>query len=361
MEHDSPSLLFRLACEHLISSRVIRPGPVTLIERVSHARWEAGRATVDRVAHELTPARCAGLDAMLVVDPEIESTRLTWLGTGPTEASPAAVKAEIRKLAYLRELGAHTLGLSTLPAERRRFLAAVGCRLTAQALTRREPQRRHPILLTVLAQSAMDVLDEVVQLFDQAMSARESRARQKVRDQLAERGKAGEDRQSLLDASLAIVTDPAIPDEAVGGLIRGEGIGWERLRAAQSAALPPLPRDHGHLTALAGSYNYLRQFTPQVLETIDFDGGAAAEPLLKAVRILRELNATGARKVPAEAPTGFVPTRWRGYLDTAAKAGDVAGYRRYWELTVLLALRDGLRSETCSCPAPAVTPTRPPT
>lgn len=28
MEHDSPSLLFELACEHLRSSRLIRPGPV---------------------------------------------------------------------------------------------------------------------------------------------------------------------------------------------------------------------------------------------------------------------------------------------------------------------------------------------
>jgi hypothetical protein len=34
LEHDSPTLLFRLACEHLISARVIRPGVVKVIERV---------------------------------------------------------------------------------------------------------------------------------------------------------------------------------------------------------------------------------------------------------------------------------------------------------------------------------------
>jgi hypothetical protein len=48
-----------------------------------------------------------------------------------------------------------------------------------------------------------------------------------MRDALAERGKTGEDRQVLL-AILAIAADPAIPDEQVGGLIRGEAIGWER-------------------------------------------------------------------------------------------------------------------------------------
>jgi hypothetical protein len=38
MEHDSPSLLFRLASEYLISAKVIRPGPVVVVKRVAHAR-----------------------------------------------------------------------------------------------------------------------------------------------------------------------------------------------------------------------------------------------------------------------------------------------------------------------------------
>ncbi len=344
LEHDSPLLLFRLACEYLISARVIRPGPVTVVERVAHAREQARRETFDRLADEFTDQRRADLDNLLVNEPAIGTTRLRWLATGPVEASPAAVKAEVAKLAFLRGLDAHTLDLSVLPAERRRFLATVGRRLTAQALQRREPQRRYPILLTLLAQSATDVLDEVVQLFDQAVSARQSKAAHKMRDELAERGKAGEDRQALLDAILSIVADPAIPDEDVGGLIRGEKVGWERLRSAQATALPPLPRDHGHLAALDGSYGYLRQFTPQVLDAVTFAGGTAATDLLKAVEILRELNATGARKVPENAPTSFVPARWRGYLDTAVKAGNVTAYRHYWELCTLLALRDGLRT-----------------
>lgn len=200
-----------------------------------------------------------------MTDPVIGMTRLRWLSTCPVEASAAAVKAEIGKLEFLRELGAHTLDLSVLPAERRRFLATIGRRLTAQALARREPERRYPILLTQVTQSATEVLDEVVQLFDQAVSARESKTGHKMREALAERAKSGEGRQALLDAILAIAADPVVPDEQVGGLIRGEKIGWQRLRWAQSNALPPLPRDHGHLASLDGSYGYLRQFTPQML------------------------------------------------------------------------------------------------
>ena len=53
---------------------------------------------------------------------------------------------------------------------------------------------------------------------------------------------------------------------------------------------------------------------------------------------------TRAHKVPDGAPGGLVPARWVGYLEKAAKDGDVTAYRHYWELCVLMALRDGLRS-----------------
>ncbi|MBV9315671.1 MAG: hypothetical protein JO100_18495 [Pseudonocardia sp.] len=43
------------------------------------------------------------------------------------------------------------------------------------------------------------MLDEVALLFDQALSGRESNARTRLREELAERARAGEDRQALLD------------------------------------------------------------------------------------------------------------------------------------------------------------------
>jgi len=53
---------------------------------------------------------------------------------------------------------------------------------------------------------------------------------------------------------------------------------------------------------------------------------------------------------PDNAPASFVPARWRGYLDTAARSGNVAAYRHYWELCTLLALRDGLRTRDVFVP-----------
>jgi hypothetical protein len=162
-----------------------------------------------------------------------------------------------------------------------------------------------------------------------------------VTEALAERGRAGEDRQRLLDELLAVLLDTEVPDDQVGGRLRGLGMG--RLRSAHSARQAPLPRDHGQLAMLDASLSYLRQFAPAVLAAVDFDGGTDAKDLLDAVSVLAKLYAGGARKVPDDAPEDFVPTRWHGYLTRAKAAGDVTAYRHYWELCVLLALRDGLR------------------
>jgi TnpA family transposase len=278
MEHDSPKLLFHLACKFLISQRVVRPGVVHLLEHVATARERARQETWMLLAPQVSdPGRCAELDGLLAVDPAVGRTRLTWLQTGPTTSSPAAVKTELDKLAFLRGLDAHTLDLSMLPADRQRFLAGVGRRLTGQALARRDPQRRYPILLALLAQTATDVLDEVVLLFDQALSGRESAAQTRLSEMLAERARSGEDRQGLLDEILAIVLDGDTDDEQVGALLR-EGIGMPRMRAAWEARQQRLPRDHGHLAMLDASMSYLRQFAPAVLTAVRFAAGKVSRP-----------------------------------------------------------------------------------
>jgi hypothetical protein len=342
MEHDSPTLLFNLTVEYLMGAKYIRPGVIMLMEMVGTARNAAGALTSEKVDHLLTDQMRSDLDRLLIEDVGLGMTRLAWLTRPAVEATASSVKVGVEKLEFLRGMDAHQLDLSVLPRERRRFLATVGRRSTVQALHQRR-ERRFPILLALVAQSAVDQLDEVVALFDQAVSARESRAKAKTNEALIERAKQGEVRQLLLQVVLPVLADPGIADRDVGGLLR-ERIGMDKLREAVATGWKPLPKDHGRLAAMAASYSYLRQFTPIVLNTIDFKGGPGTVDLMEALRILRELNRVGGRKVPAEAPTSFVPSRYADYLDKARKGGDDTAFRHYWELCVILALRDGLRS-----------------
>ena len=91
MEHDSPKLLFRLACEYLSSSRVVRPGVVNVLERVAAARERAREETWMRLAHRARPPRRrAELDALLVPDPVLGRTPAVVAGdrAGRGDARP---------------------------------------------------------------------------------------------------------------------------------------------------------------------------------------------------------------------------------------------------------------------------------
>ncbi len=164
LEHDAPGVLLALACDWLRNERIVRPSVDTLSRRVAAARDGARAETYHRLASLLAPPRPARLDGLLDVDDELGMTRLAWLRRGATAATPEVLKAELAKLEFLRGHGADRLDLSALPAGRRRMLAETGRRSTNQALQRADVDRRYPILLATLAETYVEVLDELVQL-----------------------------------------------------------------------------------------------------------------------------------------------------------------------------------------------------
>jgi hypothetical protein len=64
--------------------------------------------------------------------------------------------------------------------------------------------------------------------------------------------------------------------------------------------------DTSPLDFLPAGYARLRRYTPRCLASFAFQGSPAARPLLDAIGILREMNASGARYLPAAAPVSFV-------------------------------------------------------
>lgn len=122
------------------------------------------------------------------------------------------------------------------------MLADTGRRSTNQALQRADPVRRYPILLATLAETYVEVLDELVQLLDQALATSDSRARHEVSQRVVDRARAGIDRGRLLDEVLDILADPAVPDTAAGALVRAR-IGMPHLQAARRDPDQREPRD----------------------------------------------------------------------------------------------------------------------
>jgi hypothetical protein len=98
MEHDSPTLLFNLAREYLMSVRVIRPGALTLAKMVGTARAGATELTSRKVAHLLTVRVRQDLDFLLAYDVGLGMSRLRWLRPVTNDLARTGVKELDRSL-----------------------------------------------------------------------------------------------------------------------------------------------------------------------------------------------------------------------------------------------------------------------
>lgn len=286
------------------------------------------------------PSRTSALDELLVVDAAIGKTRQAWLRTAATAWTPKAILAQIEKLHYLQSIGAGAWDLVALPPNRRKFLAQAARRSTNQALQRWAAERRYPTLLAFCSDTAAEITDEVIELFDRTIASSDARARREL-DELRRRVARSTNEKVRLFIQLGrILLDPeSQPDDKIREV--DQRIGLDRLRAAVEAAERlARPEDDSYFDLLASRYSYLREFTPALLRTLDLRATAGGEDVLEAVELLRELNSSGRRHVPPDAPLSFVAERWRPYV--VEDDGRIS--RRYWELSLLAGLRGALRS-----------------
>jgi len=82
----------------------------------------------------------------------------------------------------------------------------------------------------------------------------------------------------------------------------------------------------------------LRKFAPELIEALEFKSARCNDPTLSAIKLLQELNRSGKREVPPDAPMPF-RKEWKRLVTEEGSPN-----RRLYETAVLATLRDKLRS-----------------
>lgn len=339
LEHDRPLVLFRLACEHLKAERLIRPG-ITVLERlVVTARQQAIEETWHKLASHISPLLQRRLDELLEVDAVLAVTPWVWLRQEATAAVPVMIRAQISKLKHLQALGVGPGAMNGLNPNRVRHLAGLGRRMTPQALRRSDPARRYQILAATLVETLYSLTDEILELFDTALATVDRRARAQLDELRRSSATAANDTVRLFGQLGRLVLDDTIPDvelrTRIFALLAPQPLADAIARAEQIAR----PAGDSHIEFLRARYSQIRQHAPHVLAAFEFHAAQPDDALVAAVRLLKSLNEEGARRVPPDAPVGFVPAKWRASL--AAPDGRID--RRTWELCTLFETRAALR------------------
>ena len=340
LEHDKPTLLLGLVCERLFAAKILRPG-VTILERVvSHARDRAQLETYERLKSLLPDERRAMLDGLLRHDEEIGRTPLVWLRRGATRNNGGSILNAIAKREYLAGQGFTELNLDAIPPNRIKFLAQIGRKSTSQAIERMSPVRRYPVLLAFAVQTGVDVLDEIVDLYDRCLAHSYGEAGREM-DLIRKRvARSTNEKVVLLQEVGSILLDPSIADDEVRPRVFDLVAPDSLEEVVHDCARIARPLDDHYFDLLATKYSYFRTFAPAFLDALDFRSAQSAASLLDAAMVLRTLNATGRRSVPVDAPMGFITAKWWPYLYD----GKGRIVRRFYELCVLWELRAAIRA-----------------
>ena len=85
-----------------------------------------------------------------------------------------------------------------------------------------------------------------------------------------------------------------------------EVVGWAKLLRVRGEVedLAKLANEDPLLRA-ADRWRTLRRFAPDLIEALEFFAVRAGDPMLAALQLLAELNRSGKREVPADAPMPF--------------------------------------------------------
>lgn len=261
---------------------------------------------------------------------------------GRDEELPEEHHGDARPLAKLRFLEPRVAGvdLGTLTPNHRKALAQIGYRSSNQAIARMPEERRYPVLLAFLLCAHEEVTDETIERFERCLAATYARADRDLDESRLKAARSTEEKVRMLHEVLGLVVDRSIADKNLRKRIFDHLTEEVLLAALADCKELVRPEDGGHFELLADRYGYLRQFAPAFLAAFEFRSHQPRDPLLAALDVLRELNATGRRGVPEDAPVSFVRSKWHPYV--VDDEGRIE--RKYYELCVLWALRIALRA-----------------
>ena len=301
----------------------------------ARARREAAAALFDALSLEQRDH----LQALLVNDPSVGQTRLTWLRGFPHSTSPASMAALLDRLKYLRSLNLPPdLGQGLHPDRLLKF-AREGAVAPVSLLNDFGERRRIATLAAQMADLSVTITDATIAMFERLTGQLFSRSRNH-QEEVWRMGKTRVGKlMQLFGASIdAMARAQDLGQDPFAAL--DADVGWDTLlgKRDEIASFGELATSDP-LSLAAERYAYMRKFAPAFLEAFQFNATDAGDDLKDAIALLRDQNRTGKRKLPDDLPMPFAAKHWPSLIVQGGQP-----QRRVYETAIVSTLRDRLRA-----------------
>lgn len=322
----------------LRAEKVILPAPAVIERAAMAGRARARKRAADALLAGASEAQLAKLDQLLAVDPTLKASRFAWLRHAPSSPKAAHIGQLIERLRFVRDIGLSADAATRVHDNRFQQFIREGRIADAHRVSRYAAHRRRAILAanvidleTRLTDALLDMTDKLIGgLFARARKAKERRYVASTRD-------VG--RLMRLFHGTIEALETAQQEKRDGFAVVDEVVGWAKLTRVRGEVrtLADLAEEDPLLGA-ADRYRTLRKFAPELLEALEFKAARSHDPTLSAIKLLQDLNRSGKRDVPPDAPMPF-RKEWKRLVTEDGQPN-----RRLYETAVLATLRDRLRS-----------------
>lgn len=337
LEQTGPLML--QAKQFLKESGILFPADDTLRRFIVRQRQAAREHIYSRVSNALSSDFKERLDRLLMAG-DNRLTPFQSLKQPPGKASPKAILRLAAKLELIQATGILDVGLSWLNNNYQRTLTRYGRRCSADRMRALKEEHRYTVLVCFLWQVYRATIDHMIDTHHKLMTRIYNHAQDDVDAQTRKQRRMIRNSLTTLHILGQTILDTAIADESLRQTLFNK-VDKEKLTAQVVDVETWLTGKYSHVFNLVVErFPYIRQFAPTLLDQLDFrleDGTQST--IVEAVKLLQQMNEDNKRKLPDDAPLGFIPQKLRPLVE---KNGEVS--KRAWECALLTAVRDEIKA-----------------
>ena len=318
---------------------IVLPALGTIERLCAEVHTRAQRRIFKLLCAPLSEAQRSQLDGLLDVHKGGPITTLTWLRQPPGKPSARSITAHLNRLQALRDIALPADLGRELSADRLLRMAREGAQAAVYQLKDLEPLRRHATLVAIALTTSATLTDQILDLHDRLISSYFSRDKNQHAQRFAADGRTVNAKVRLYaQVGQALIAARKAKDDPYAAI--EQILPWEDFQQSVADA-ERLARGESFdsLALITEHHGQVRRYGPQFLRTFDFRSAPVRRPLIDALDVLREMNRCGDRDVPANTPLKFLAPRWQRFVVT-----DKGIDRRFYEMAVLVELKDALRS-----------------
>jgi TnpA family transposase len=338
MEHDHQRYLLDNLCEKLRKEKIFRPAISALEELIAGIRELLELETYERLSWLWTESFLQKLDSLLETDIHKKITPHRWLCSAPLTNTPKEINTMLEKISFLKEIGVSDWDLSCLPENRKKQLANTARNTTNTDLKRFRKTRLYPMLVCLLRECLLDITDMILVMYAHYWQQINNKAKKAWDMFLLESIKSQQQAIRTMTQVSKMVLDENIDKESLRDEIY-ENLSKTQIQDALQTLTEKPFKANSYLSFLKYSYASIKQFTPNLLEKLDFKVAFTKDNFEKALLLVKDLQTGKKRKIPQDAPMNFMSNSWQKIV-----FGSKDKQQQNYELCVLSLLKDRLKS-----------------